>query len=440
MTLDTTLSGLRAAVRGDVTLPDDPGYDAARAAWHLPADQVVPAVVEAADASDVAAVVRFAADAGLAVAAQCGGHGATGAASGAILLRTTRLDAVSVDPSARTARVGAGVTWGAALAATGPHDLTGLAGSAGTPGVVGYTLGGGFSWFGRAHGLASDAVRSFDVVLPDGSAARIDAASDPDLFRALRGGGGDLAVVTALEFDLFPAPHLYGGAMVFPGPKAADVLRVFREVTATAPDTVSVWYTEARFPGADPMVVVHTAVLGDGPDPHPALAPFDALGPVADSRGPLNAADLATIANEPTDPSPGLNRSELLTDLDDEAAAVVAEGPPAPLMALQIRHLGGALARPVENPGVAGPVPEPYSLAVLGAGPTPEAYAAVLAAQESYFARFGPRVAPAKPLNGMGPGQSVERALPADTLAWLRDLKRDRDPNGVIRSNIALLG
>ncbi|MEV4259707.1 FAD-dependent oxidoreductase, partial [Spirillospora sp. NPDC049652] len=184
---------LRGVLRGTVLEAGDDGFERARRPWNLAVEQPVRAVVEAADAEDVAALVRHARLAGLTVATQPSGHGATGDTADAVLLRTTRLDELSVDPETRTARAGAGVKWGRVLEAASPHGLTGLAGSSPAVTVTGYTLGGGLSWFGRRHGFASDSVRAFEVVDASGTPARVTAASDPDLFWALRGGGGDLA-------------------------------------------------------------------------------------------------------------------------------------------------------------------------------------------------------------------------------------------------------
>ena len=196
-------SGLRAAVAGDVVAPSDPDWDAARQAWNLAADQRPAVVVRAAAPSDLAATVRFAAASGLRVAPQCTGHGAMslGDLSDAILLRTAGLSGVDVDPSARTARVQAGARWRDVVAASGEHGLAGLHGMSGGVGVAGYTLGGGIGWFARREGFASTHVRSFDVVTADGEERHVDAEREPDLFWALRGGGGAPVVVGSIELS-----------------------------------------------------------------------------------------------------------------------------------------------------------------------------------------------------------------------------------------------
>lgn len=178
---------LRSAVRGPVFTPGEPGWAERSMPWSM-TEQRVLAVTEVADADDMATAVRCARDCGAAVTAQPVGNGASPALEGTVLLRTGALDAVEVDPDTRTARVGAGVGWQRLLEAASPYGLTGLVGSSTHPSVTGFCLGGGLSWFGRAHGLACNSVRSFEVVTSDGERRHVDAETDPELFWALRGG------------------------------------------------------------------------------------------------------------------------------------------------------------------------------------------------------------------------------------------------------------
>ncbi|MGK5558808.1 FAD-binding oxidoreductase [Actinomadura kijaniata] len=433
-------AALRSAVRGTVHTAEDAGFDRARRPWNLAVEQPALAVVEAADAHDVAAVARLARLHGLSVAAQPSGHGATGNTDGTILLRTGRLDELRVDPERRVARAGAGVRWGRVLAEAGPHGLTGLAGSSPVVTVTGYTLGGGLSWFGRGHGWASDSVRAFDVVTADGEPARVTADSDPELFWALRGGGGDFALVTAVEFDLHPAPVLYGGRMTWSADRAPAVLDAYREVTADAPDELTVWYELLRFPGAPAMVAVDVTFLGEPADAGPILRPFEKVGgPLSDSRAVLPVADLGSITAEPTDPGAGRSRAELLTRLDDEAAAVLLDGPIDPLLSVQLRHLGGALARRHANGGAAGPLTEPHALYMFGLAPSREAEAAVRARQAEIAGALTRHTSGRKPLTFLAPGERAASAFTAPALDRLRDLKRARDPHGVLRSNFPVL-
>ncbi|MGJ6967837.1 FAD-binding oxidoreductase [Streptosporangium sp. G11] len=181
-----TLNALRSVIRGRVWLPGDPGFDGARRPWNLAIEQPVAAVVEVADAEDVAALVRHARSAGLAIAAQPNGHEATGRTDGTILLRTGRLETLEVDPVARRARVGASVPSGRVQAAAAPYGLTGLPGSSPVVSVAGVALGGGLSWFGRMYGWVADSVTAFDIVDSQGRQRHVTAGTDPDLFWALR--------------------------------------------------------------------------------------------------------------------------------------------------------------------------------------------------------------------------------------------------------------
>ncbi|WP_067971489.1 FAD-binding oxidoreductase [Nocardiopsis trehalosi] len=433
------LRTLRSALRGPVLLDGDPGFDAARRPWNRAVGQPVAAVARPVDADDAAAAVRHARSTGLTLAAQASGHGATGDVDGVVLLRTGALDGLSVDPVARTARVGAGVSWGRVQAAAAEHGLTGLAGSSPVVSVTGYTLGGGLSWFGRAHGWAADSVLAFEVVDADGVRSRVTADSDPDLFWALRGGGGDVALVTEVEFRLHPAPELYGGRMLWPIDRAPEVVDAFRRVTAAAPDRLTVWLDLLRPPGRPACAAVLAAHLGPAAEARALLRPFDAVsGRLSDDRRALSPADLGAVGAEPTAPGAGVSRGVPLTGLDDAAAVLLAEGPPAPLLRAQVRHLGGALAGPSDTPY--GPLAAPYGLHLLGVPAGPGSAAAVRAAQAAVVRGLGPAAAGRTPPTWLGPGESAADAYAPEALDRLRALKRSRDPRGVFRGNFPLFG
>ncbi len=416
-------------VKGRVLRPGDDGFDQARQPWNLAVDQPVAAVVEVLDAVDVAAVVRHARSEGLTVTVQSQGHGATGDVDGVILLRTSRLDSVAVDAASRTARVGAGVLWRDAQAAAAPYGLTGLPGSSPVVSVTGYTLGGGLSWFGRAYGWAADSVVAFEIVDASGTAARVTADSDPDLFWALRGGGGDFAVVTALEYRLHPAPALYGGRLIWPAAQAAAVFDTFVQVTAAAPPELTVWTDLLQFPGAPPMVSVDVTYLGPAAEGSELTRPFEGIPePISDSRTALPLTDLGTITAEPTDPSPGLSRGELLTGLPDDAVKALLASTIDPLISLQLRHLGGAFARPSDSPH--GPLTEPYALSLYGR-PSP----ATQARQREIVEALTPYITGRKPYTALGPGDSAAAAFAPASLSRLQDIKRRRDPAGVFRGS-----
>ncbi|RGA01603.1 FAD-binding oxidoreductase [Microbispora triticiradicis] len=445
--MSTLETDLRRVVRGRVHVPGDETFETARLPWNRAVDQRVRAVVEIEDAADAAVVVRHAALAGLAVAAQPGGHGATTDLDGTILVRTGRLRGVEVDPERRVARVEAGVQWGELLTATGKHGLTGLPGSSPVVSVVGYTLGGGLSWFARRYGWAADSVRAFETIGADGVPARVTADSDADLFWALRGGGGDFALVTAVELDLHPAPRLYGGRMLWPADRAPELLAAFREVTAGAPAELTVWFTMVRFPPVpqvpEPLrglaaVAVDTTFLGDEEEGRALLRRFeDVPGVLLDSRAAMPLDALGGICAEPTHPVPGAGRGELLTGLDDVVAGdlLAALGDIAPLASVQVRHLGGALRRPAPAGGACGHVAEPYLLGMIGPIMSPEGGRAVHARLAEIARSMAPHTTGRKPFTYLHADETAASAFDAETLARLREIKRRRDPHGVFRSN-----
>lgn len=435
---EPSLLSLRDAVRGEVLLPGEEGFDAARKPYNLAVVQDVRAVVTAADADDVAALVRYANQAGVPIAVQPTGHGASGTAAGAILLRTGRLDELSVDPEARTARIGAGVTSGAVNAATAPHGLIGKPGSSPTVSVAGYTLGGGAGFFARKYGMSSDHVIEFEVVDATGEPRKANAEENPDLFHALAGGGGDFAIVTALTVRLHEERELFGGTTFWPDSRADEVFAAFRDVTASAPQELSVWVSRAQFPGGAPaMVAVTVAYLGPETDGRVLLKPFEAIDGVLNGAWrALPFEELATITNDPVDPGPSVSRAELLGRFDAGTIAVLLAEPVAPLLALQVRHLGGALTG--ARPGPRGPVAEEYLVYLLGLAPTKEAGAAVAAKQAEVVAALGDAVTGGKLATFLGATDTLADTMAADEAERLRGLKKKWDPQGRFVANFPL--
>jgi FAD/FMN-containing dehydrogenase len=434
-----TINDLRGVLKGRVVLPGDDGFEQAAMAWNLTVGQPVAAVAEAADADDVAALVRYAGRAGLTVTAQPSGHGASGEVEGLILLRTGLLNEVEVRVDERVVRVGAGVTWGQLLAAAGPLGLTGLSGSAPGVSVTGYTLGGGVGWFSRKYGFASDSVRAIDIVDAEGEPARVTAESDPELFWALRGGGGDFAVVTALELELYPAPVLYGGRVTWPEHRAREVFDAFLEITAEARRELSVWVNCLQPPGASPMVTLDLAYLGEAARGKDLLRPIDKIeGAISDGRGVVPVAGLSAISPEPTDPTPSISRAELLTGLDAGAVELLLAKPVEPLINVQVRHLGGALAEPGAGAGASGAVAEPYLLGMVGLG-LPHAAEVTRAKQAEVVADLETYIGGHKPYTLLSPGETAAQSFSGGALERLRQIKRARDPHNVFRANYPVL-
>ena len=217
---------------GRLLTPEHSGFDNARRAWNLSVDQRPAAIATTTSAEDVITAVDLAKDLGLRVAAQGTGHGAAalGALEDTMLVKTGRMHGVHVDPSTRVVRVEAGVTWAEAVQVAGAHGLALQAGSAPDVGVVGYTLGGGLSWLGRKHGLACNNVEAIELVGAEGHLVRADPEHEPDLFWALRGGGGSFGVVTAIELRALPISEIYAGALWWPTARGDEVMHCWREL------------------------------------------------------------------------------------------------------------------------------------------------------------------------------------------------------------------
>ena len=242
------LEGLRSRLRGEVVSPGDDGYDRARQAWNLSAEHRPALVVIAEDASDVRNAVRFARTSGLGVGVLATGHGTGQACNGGLLVNTSRMHGVRVDPSARVARVDAGAIWEDVVEDAATHGLVGLPGSSMTVGVVGYTLGGGFGWLGRRYGLAAHSITKAEVVTADGEFLTASPTEHPDLFWGLQGGTGNLGIVTSLEFSLHPLREVYGGNLYYPLERARDVLEFYAEWSRTAPYELTAATTFRVFP------------------------------------------------------------------------------------------------------------------------------------------------------------------------------------------------
>jgi FAD binding domain len=365
---------LRDRLHGEVHGPDDAGYDGARRAWNLAVEQRPALVAVPSSDADVIATVGYAREQGLRIATQATGHGARRRdLSDAILVNTRQMRGVRIDPGARRARVRAGAVWADVTGPASAYGLAPLAGTAPDVGVVGYTLGGGLGWLGRRYGLACHSVTAIEIVLPDGRHARADAHTEADLFWALRGGGGGLGIVTALEFELHPVGQLHGGALMWPVERAEEIFVAWRDWTETVPDEVS---SLCRILNVGPhsFVIVEAAIMGD-----PAiLDPLRALDPELGQIGPMRPSELTSIHNDPEEPTAGMGGHRMLRSLPDGAIAELVARATAPLVCVELRHLGGALKRP--RNAVLDALHGSYALYAIGRTPDAESAIAVDAA------------------------------------------------------------
>jgi FAD/FMN-containing dehydrogenase len=440
---------------GRLVLPADADWDQARTGWNLAIDQRPAAVVEAASVADVQATVRAARAAGLRVAPQATGHGseALGALDGAILLKLSALHAVTIDPAAGTARVEAGALAGDVAAAAGEHRLAPALGLAPSVGVAGLTLGGGLGWLSRTHGLACNNVRSFEVVSTSGERVRVDAESDPELFWALRGGGGRMAIVTALEVELHPVPEVSAGMLAWPAAVGADVVEQFRRWTADAPECLSAVFRYVLLPDLEAipepirgrrLVSVAAAYFGTEADARAALAPLrGAPATLIDTFGPIGAADLVRVAGDPEEPGPARGDGFVVSDLTAELAATVVElidaDALAPLSVLELRLLGGALDRAPEGHGALAKLDGRFS--VFAGGPVfgPEMEAGTAQRLAMLRECLAPWKVEQELLNSAPVGIDPAKAFDAESWERLTAARSAYDPDGLILSHHAAL-
>ena len=442
------LEALRAAITGQVSVPGEAGYDQARQAWNLAVDQRPAVVVEAGSAADVAQAVRYARARGIRIAPQGTGHGAgpLEPLDGAMLLRTTRMRTVHIDSAARTARAGAGAVWQDVTVPAAQHGLAALAGTAANVGVTGYTLGGGLGWLARRYGLAANNVTAAELVTPDGDLVRADADHEPDLFWAVRGGGG-IGVVTALEMRLYPVRDLYAGDLFFPIQRAAEVLHAWRDWTATVPDEVTSLVHLLQLPPLpqlpEPLrgrafAMVEAAYLGDAGTGAELTQPLRRLGPELDSFATIPPPALGQLNMDPDQPVPARADGALLADFPGAAidALVGLAGPDTGtvLASVEVRHLGGALARPAPGGGAQPSIDANYLVAAVGATPTPDLAAAVRAQARAVKDALAPWHAGYGYYNTEDTPAPASAVLPPASRRRLQEIKAAYDPGQAIIS------
>ncbi|MBW0088799.1 FAD-binding oxidoreductase [Pseudonocardia sp. KRD-184] len=445
-----TLSDL---VTGPVLEGDDPRVAAEVAGFNTAHTPRPALVVGATCAGDVAVAVRWAAAHGLRVSVQSTGHGLISDLAGTVLVTTRRMSGVVVDPVSRSARVGAGVRWAQVIEAAAPYGLAPLSGSSSAVGVVGYTLGGGLGPLARRYGFAADHVRSVQLVTAAGEVRHVDAIGDPELFWALRGGKGNFGIVTEIEFGLVPVATLYGGGIFFPGAAASDVLHAYRTWVDTLPEETTTSIALLRLPPLptlpEPLrgqFVVHLRVahLGSADEGAALLAPMRAVAaPLMDLVAEMPYAAVDSIHMDPTDPMPTWDRGATLRALPAEAvdALLAVAGPDVqvPLIMVELRHLGGAVARPPRVPGAVAGRDAAFSLLALGpmAGPLAETMPAITQAVIDRMAPWAGRGALLNFLGQAGPDRVAALWDDADR-ARLLAVRRALDPGSVFSPGHAL--
>ena len=441
---------LASALRGRVVTRKDADYDELRAVALANFDEHPAAVIRVANAADVAAVINFAQATDLPLAIRSGGHSTVGGSgvTGGIVMDLRDLNAIDIDESNKTAWIGSGLTAGEVSAAVTARKLIIGFGDAGTVGVGGLTLGGGIGYMVRKHGLTIDNLRAAEIVTAAGDIVVVDAANHPDLFWALRGGGGNFGVVTRFRFQLHDLPHFVGGPLVFaPTP---EVLAGFAAASAAAPEELStigyvmpippVPFVPAEVHGKLAFVAM-LAYSGAPEGAEAAIAPFRALArPIADLVGPVPYTTLYMLDPPPEAKSAVAIRSRYASQFGlSEAKAMLAamEACDAPMKMGQIRVLGGAFSRVPTEATAFGHRDAKLAIAFLamyGGGQeataryeawASDAMTTISSAASGAYVNFLAKEGEA----------GLRAAYPPATLARLRKIKRVYDPENLFRLN-----
>jgi hypothetical protein len=449
------MSGLaELSIAGRVATPADPDWDEARQAWNLTADPHPAAVAYVQGAEDIAAVLRYAAAHDFKVLGQATGHGAApvGPVEDTIVIKTERMREIEINPKAQTARIEAGVQAMELATAAQDAGLCFLPGSSPNIGVTGYTLGGGLSWLGRRYGFACNRVEAIEVVTADGEPRRIDRESEPELFWAMRGGGGSYAIVTALHLHLLPITEAFAGALVFPAEVGVAAVQTYRDWAAAAPEEIT---SRVRFlrppplpdvpePLRDkPLLTIDGAFVGDLDQGDELIAPLREIGkPIMDTFARMPVVGLSRIHMDPEPPVPVLAHGLLVRDLPNEAidAFFNQVGPQAgsPLLLAEIDQLGGALGRPAEDAGALSYLDSDYVTFGAGLHMNPELGAAIVEHLDTLVEAMSPWAGEGAYFNFAERPSDIEAIFGAAVCERLAAVKSQWDPDGIIRANHVL--
>jgi hypothetical protein len=444
----STTQALQSAGVTHVLAPDDPGYTSETSGFDLGIACVPDIVVAARTPGDVAAAVSVASERGERLTVLGSGHGRLHEEHGGIAISMRALADVEIDTGQRSARIGAGATWEPVLKATTPHGLAALCGSAPAVGVAGYLLGGGLGPLARTYGFSADHLQAVEVVTPADGHLAVTAESDPDLFWALRGGKGGLGVVTAVTVGLLPLAEVYGGALYFKATDVPAVLAAYAEWSPALPESTTASIALLRLPESDGLPeairgqrVAHLRLAStDAPaSAERQLATIRAVAaPLLDTIGTLPYDRIGTIHGDPVAPMPVANGSATLATLDAEtiAALLATAGPQtdAPLSSVEIRTLGGAVARQAPVPNAVGGRSAAHLLNVYAAPDPALSDPERLAAVRSVLESVTQWRAPIELINFVGRANDTDAVL----RSWSRDqndqldtIRAHHDPAGM---------
>ncbi len=424
-------------------LPGDPGWEEARRPWNLAVDQQPVAVAFPESAEEVAAVVCLAGENGLRVAPQGTGHGAVpaGGLEDTVLLVTSRMTDVSVDPVSARARVQAGARWEQVVPPASALGLAALHGSSPDVGVTGYSLGGGIGWLARRYGLASNSITAIELVTAAGEQVRAHRDLEPDLFWALRGGGGNFGIVTALELALYPLEQVYAGWLIWPWEHAHEVLSRWSEWTDGLPHEVTSVGRILQLPSLPTIplplrgrriVAVEAACLTDEDTGRALISPLRELRPELDTFALVPPEGLCRLHQDPEDPTPIVGEHALFEQLPQAAvdAFVGVAGPESdsPFLSAEIRHLGGALRTPPPDAGALSHLDAGYLSLFLGIPEDADTARGLEAHARTIADSLAPSALPVEYLNFAMAPTDARRAYTDDAYRRLQAIRAHVDP------------
>jgi len=441
---------LQGLCGGAVYLPGDPEFDEARTPWNVTIDQRPAAVAYPANAQETAGLVSAAVAAGLRIAPQSTGHnaGPLGRLDDVVLVRTSAMTHVDIDPVGQVARVGGGALWLPVVEAAAAQGFAVLHGSSPDVGVAGYSLGGGIFMYSRKLGMQTNALTGVELVTADGSIRWASATENSELFWALRGGGGNFGIVTTLEFAMFPFRSAYAGMLVWDRTETERVLRRWVEWTADAPDEVSTSFRVLNLPPLPDLpeafrgrqlVVIDGAVLASDERSVEILAALRDLEPEIDTFGRVPVQALARLHMDPEGPTPAVSNTALLDGMPEQAIQAFVDhagpGTSSTLLIHELRQLGGALGRPDPAAGAMTMVDGQFLALGVGIAATPEMGAAGQRDADAFIGAMAPFASGRQYLNFVE--HPTDPSVGYDPVTWGRlvTLKSAFDPDAVIVAN-----
>ncbi len=430
------LTGLRRVLKCPILTPIDPDYGPARRIWNGMIDRKPSVIVRPTGIADVIQAVRFAREHRLAASVRGGGHSVAGksVADGVIMIDLSLMREIQVNPSRQTALAQGGATWGEFDRESERFSLATTGGVISSTGVCGLTLGGGIGWLMGKHGLSCDNVISADLVNADGNHLSVSATQNEDLFWAIRGGGGNFGIVTALEFRLHELASIYGGIVLYPRPAAFDLLRQDRDLTVNAPDEITA-YAALLTGHGHPMAGIALCHSGSNGDRAAACKQFYlAAPPAADMIGEKKYTELQTMLDFTA--SAGAHyyfKCPFLRELTDDAIRVIldhTEQMPSEQTQVVLEHMHGAASRiPVEQTAF-GLRRVHYSINIMPAWTDPSMAEKCIAWAQGFASALNAFGASDAYVNYLGEeGQSAVKASYGANYARLSDLKKKYDPS-----------